>query len=317
MLYKLNNSKRSPAIKPIKSWLNLLVIPNPNLIENDVYDENMRLAVRQFQIRNGSPNPHGIIDNITLYNILVRTNAKRIDDALSRNTAFKMLTSTLAMVYDDEVHRNLTFALALAAGFHFPNATEISGYDVGVDYDPDTQPMPNGAKDVASGNNYQRLKDWHFVTPERLSQLNNVWRSSGSLKDLGMYMHTFQDSFSHKGLGPKLGQIGTRVDENGEVQRDSRHKKDWHQVDDPSKRPELAVDMAKQSYDTLVEAVPICLQKDPQRLVIRKTYVAIQWADIAQEISSFCKEPNADQRIVKADQLGTRLFQYQLKMKER
>ncbi len=72
-------------------------------------------------------------------------------------------------------------------------------------------------------------------------------------------MHTFQDSFSHKGLGPKIGQVGTRVDENGNVQRDSVSQEEWHQVDDPSKRPKLALDMAKQSYDILVEAVPICL----------------------------------------------------------
>ncbi len=115
----------------------------------------MRLAVRQFQIQNGAPNPHGAIDNLTLYNILVRTSAKRIDNVLSQNTAFKMLTLTLAMVYEDEVHKNLTFALALAAGSHFPNATEFSGYDVGVDYDPDSQPIPTDAKDVASGSNYK------------------------------------------------------------------------------------------------------------------------------------------------------------------
>lgn len=197
MLPTLNNSYRSPAINPIKNWLNALVEPNPNLAEDGACDENMRLAVRQFQIQNGSLNPHGSIDNVTLYNILVRTSVGEIDRALSRNTEFGMLVLTLGMVYDDEVHKNLTFGLAVAAGFHFPNATEISGYDVGVDYDPDTQPLPTGAKDVGLGANYQRLKDWHFVTPERLSELNNVWRSSGSLKDLGMYMHTFQDTFSH------------------------------------------------------------------------------------------------------------------------
>ena len=266
-------------------------------------------------MQNGSPNPHGSIDNITLYNILVRTDNDTIEQVLCRNTAFKMLVSTLAMVYDDEVHKNLTFALAVAAGFHFPNATEISGYDVGVDYNADTQPIPTDVTDTYA--NYQRLKNWHFVTPERLNELNNAWRSSGSLKDLGMYMHTFQDSFSHKGLGPKFGQVGTRLDVKGNVQRDSVSQEEWHQVDDPSKRPELAFDMAKQSYDILVEAGPICLRKDPQKLVITKTYAAIRWADISQEVSAFCNEANADQRKVKADQLGTRLFQYQLKMKEK
>ena len=253
MLHNLNRNQRNPAIGPLKSWLNLLVAPNPNLIENDVYDENMRLAVRQFQIQNGAPNPHGAIDNITLYNILVRTGKNKIDRALSENTAFRMTTATLGMFYDDEVHRNLTFALAVAAGFEgSANATEISGEDVGVDYAANTQPLPDEttnsamAKDIASGANYRRLRDWHFVTPERLTQLDNAWRSSGSLKDLGMYLHTFQDSFSHKGLGPKLGQLGTRVDENGNVQRDSTTKTEWSQVDDPSKRPELAFDIAKQ-----------------------------------------------------------------------
>lgn len=80
-------------------------------------------AVSRFQLQNRSPNSHGIIDNITLYNILIRVGSKQIDAALLQGTAFRMMTSTLGMVYDDEVHQNLTFALALAAGFHFPNAT--------------------------------------------------------------------------------------------------------------------------------------------------------------------------------------------------
>ena len=248
---------------------------------------------------------------------MIRIDVKRIDDAFCQNMAFQTLVSSFGMVYDDEVHQNLTFALALAAGFHFPNAGTISGTDVDVDRNSDTQPIPTGVRDVASGANYRRLRDWHFVTTERLNQLNNAWRSPGDLEDLGMYMHTFQDSFSHKGLGPKLGQIGTRVDSHGQVRRDSRHEADWHQVDDPSKRPQLAFDMARQSYNILVEAVPICLQKDPERLVINKTYNPIQWADISQEVSDFCYETNVGRRLVKVEQLGTRLFQHQLRMRER
>lgn len=105
-----------------------------------------------------------------------------------------------------------------------------------------------------------------------------------------------------------------RKDKCGEIQPP---KPSGYQVDDPSKRPELAFDMAEQSYDILVEAVPICLQKNPQRNVIIKTYDPIRWTDISQEVSDFCQEANADRRKNKADQLGARVVQYQFKMKER
>ena len=163
-------------------------------------------------------------------------------------------------------------------------------------------------------DNYARLRDWHFVTPERLKELDNKWRSSGSIEDLGMYMHTFQDSFSHTGLGPKAGQVGTRVDENGNVQRDSTNSDEWHQVDDPSKRPQLAFDMAYQSYNTLVEAVKICSQKDPQKITIKMTFDPISWSDIKNEVADFCREPNAGKREDKADLLAARLEQYQIKI---
>lgn len=312
MLHNLYKSQQSPAIRLIKNWLNILVTPNPNLSAGEFYDEKMMLAVRRFQIQNGSPNPHGIIDDETLYNILVRTNSKQIDYASSRNPAFTMLVSSMTMAYDDEVHRNLTYALALAAGFHFPNAAYIAGTNVGVDYNADTQPLPTGATDVY--DNYERLRDWHFVTPERLKELDNKWRGSGSLDDLGMYMHTFQDSFSHRDLGPKLGQVGTRVDENGVVHRDSKNKAEWHQVDDPSKRPWLANDMAFQSYNKLVEAVKICSQKDPQKLTIRLTFRPVPWSDIAKEVWGFCNEKDARQREGRADKLAVRLEQNQIRI---
>jgi len=221
------------------------------------------------------------------------------------------MLSNLSLVYDDEVHKNLTYALALAAGFNSLDANAIAYADVRRDYDADSNPMPQGKKDVLSGANKKRLAAWHFVTAERLNEIDQIWRSSGNVADLGKFMHTFQDTFSHRGLGPWTGQVGTRVDENGEVQRDSTTEAEWHQVDDPSRRPELAKDMAKQSYDRLVEAAGIIYRKKPDIVII---YPAVGWSAIASEVSDFCTDADAISREAGADKLAQRLEANQRKL---
>lgn len=165
---------------------------------------------------------------------------------------------------------------------------------------------------MVSGSNKKHLANWHFVTPERLKEIDQIWRTSGSVADLGKFMHAFQDTFSHKGLGPGIGQVGTRVDENGEVQRDSIDEAEWHQVDDPSRRPELAKDMAKQSYEKLVEAAKIIYQKKPDTTII---YPAVGWESIAKEVADFCTDKDAKSREARADKLAQRLEANQRKLK--
>ena len=183
----------------------------------------------------------------------------------------------------------------MAAGFVNADAETISSANVNIDIDRRTQPMPTGAWDVTSGANYERLKNWHFVTPERLRELDSLWRKDGHLGRLGNYLHAFQDSFSHKGLGPGIGQAGTRVDENGNVHRDAvnpLNTEQWHEVDDPSKRPQLAFDMAKQTYDILIEAAKICKQKN----TVGNIFFLSPWSIIKDTVWKFCSEKDRNKR---------------------
>ena len=297
---KLSAGNRTPAVNPIKKWLNYLVIPNPGLSLDGVYDKNMTDAVRQFQLQNSSRNPHGTIDDITLYNILSKVHPVQINKAKTQNPAFGLLILNFGLPYDEDVHRYLTAALALAAGFSSRDAGEIGVRDQWVDKATNTQPLPTSLEDVSSLANYARLRDYHFVTPSRLEELKNAWKNSGQLNDIGTYMHAFQDSFSHKNLTPKLGQIGTRVDENGNLRRDSPFEVEWHQADDPSKRPALAADMAQQSYNELRIAFKIC--KDERR-TITETSPVVPYERFSSHIGRFCKEPDLEKRKVLAKEL--------------
>lgn len=90
----------SSAVKILKQWLNNLVITKEQLIINNYYDHKMVLTVKTFQSQYNSPNPTGYIDNITLYNILVRVNPKQIDNVLTNNLAFRNILENLAVPYD-------------------------------------------------------------------------------------------------------------------------------------------------------------------------------------------------------------------------
>lgn len=310
MYHNLYIGCRNPALKPIKKWLNLLTASDNPLTDDDVFDERTKIAVRQFQIQNKSLNPHGMIDEVTLYNILTRIGSRQINEASLENTPFKILVSNVTLPYDDEVHKGLTSVLAMAAGFYNADAERIANNDVGVDYNERTQPLPKGLKDVVSGANCERLKQWHFVTPERLRELDSLWRNNGNLDQLGSYLHVFQDSYSHQGLGSCTGQMWTRVDENGNVRKDAINpfnQDPWHEVDDPSKRPQLAFAMAKETYHKLYEAVGICKAKK----TITKTFFLTSWDSIKNDIWSFCNEPEAKKRGEIVARLYTTLYRRQ------
>lgn len=304
MFHLLYKSYKGSEIPVIKTWLNVLVKSRPNLNFDDQFDSNMMDAVRQFQLQNKAPLPDGRIDQITFYNIIRKIDPALINHAVHQNVAIRTMLANVSPVYDDEVHKNLTVALALGAGFNYLDAVAIGSSDVNRDYDPESNPMPQGAWDVASGSNKKRLTDWHFVSTARLNELDQIWRRSGSIVDLGKFMHTFQDSFSHHGLGPLIGQVGTWVDEKGEVHRTSTNSDDWHQVDDPSLRPSLAENMAQQTYDKLVEAAPIIYRKKPDVVII---YPPVGWAVISSDVRAFCTDGNAQSRATRADKLANRL----------
>lgn len=110
--------------------------------------------------------------------------------------------------YGEDVHRDLIFALALAVGFDTKAAGRISAEDQLVDEDA------RGPHDPASILNGS-LENFHFTSAERPTALWDSFQKSGSEGDLGTYLHTLQDSYSHRGFdtypykSQQQGQAGT------------------------------------------------------------------------------------------------------------
>ncbi|NMC00342.1 MAG: hypothetical protein GYA35_08705 [Thermoanaerobaculaceae bacterium] len=97
--------------------------------------------------------------------------------------------------YGEDVHLDLTEVLAEAAGFSETDARVIGVMDQGVD-----EKFPAG---LWSDNNAL----YHFTTEERRDELWNQFEESGSLEDLGTYLHAEQDSFSHAGYNAGIGHL--------------------------------------------------------------------------------------------------------------
>src|SRR6266481_1434272 len=130
-------------------------------------------------------------------------------------------------LYEEEVHRDLTIVLARAAGFSETTATAIGAADQGVDDSSTTGPF--------AGEDARR--DYHFTTDNRRKDLYYAFDSSGSVNDLGVYLHAEQDSFSHAGYGPKTG-----------------HLLAGHAPDKTYNDPDKADKMAQDTYNVLVSA---------------------------------------------------------------
>lgn len=238
------------------------------------------------------------------------------------------VTMLLAPVYEEDVHGNLTLSLAYCAGFSLADATTISNWDLKVDTLPEMTPMPISLTDELTGNGAKRRLDWHFTTPERRAELQKVYENSGSLEDLGKFMHVWQDQYSHFGMGPILGHLLTEVDpDTGNARRPTLSEilarlsplkllttgnlqdlynrwkilfeKTWHETDDPSKSPDKALDMAKTSFDKLTDAAKLFrrngkLEYEPK---------PVAWNVISGKVDQFCRQTNRAEREKKADEI--------------
>jgi hypothetical protein len=223
----------------------------------------------------------------------------------------RALTSPFAApVYEEDVHLTLTEALALAAGFGIAEAREIAVYNQDVDNDRATTPMPLGLWDETSGAGTKRRRLWHFTSPARQAQVKREYQQSGSLRDLGRYMHVLQDSYSHKDLNPIIGQFGTSVDpRTGETVYNSPNPLDsapWHEADDPSRNPGKAISMAYKSYEELVEAREYLAKRGK----LRVSFEAVDYLLISKLVSEFCHHPDKNVRNEKANQIGTLVLQH-------
>lgn len=224
--------------------------------------------------------------------------------------ALSLSSPFAAPVYEEDVHVTLTEALAVAAGFSDQDARDIAVFNQDLDDDESTTPMMLGPLDEASGAGTKRRRLWHFTSKARQAQVKREYQRSGSIKDLGRYMHVLQDSYSHKGLSPVIGQLATSVDpRTGEPVYNSPNPLDrapWYEADDPSKNPGKAMTMARHTYDELVEAKEYL---EP-RGKLRRTYEAVRYEpEIAKLVEQFCREPNKATRETIANQIGA--FAYQ------
>jgi len=69
---------------------------------------------------------------------------------------------------------------------------QIGGADERMDTDPKTEPVSNFLE-----GHKQVLLDYHFVSPQRDAQLQANFEKSGSISDLGTFLHAHQDTYSH------------------------------------------------------------------------------------------------------------------------
>ena len=222
---------------------------------------------------------------------------------------------TPAPIYEEDVHDNLTEVLALAAGFGVGEAREIAAADQETDTNLATSPMPYwtrtswGIPYYSVGADRRRL--WHFTTAARRAEVKRQYQQSGSMRDLGRYMHVLQDRYSHEGLNPVVGQIGTSVDpQTGETRYDSPNPLDqapWHEADDPSRNPLKAMTMARESYDELVEAKEYLAEHGR----LRTSFEAIEYSEIRKDVERFCREPDKNVRKAIADRIGAFVLQQQ------
>jgi hypothetical protein len=107
----------------------------------------------------------------------------------------------------------------------------------------------------------QARKDYHFTTQDRRDDLWNTFESSGSIRDLGTYLHPEQDSFSHAGYGPVFG-----------------HAVAGHAPDKTYNDPLKADRMAKDTYERLRAAA--------DRLGIDKSN-SVAWQKIDKLVGAF------------------------------
>jgi RHS repeat-associated protein len=126
-------------------------------------------------------------------------------------------------LWQRDVHYDLTKWLARQAGFSPDAADAVASANQGMDDSWETCPTTCG---------FQARKD-HFPTKERLAELWNT-ALRGGLIDLGRFLHSRQDSFSHAGYGPALGHSGA-----------------GSAPDITCNRPELAMRMAQDTYNHL------------------------------------------------------------------
>jgi RHS repeat-associated protein len=142
--------------------------------------------------------------------------------------------------WERDVHYDLTRVLAKAVGFSGDEAAHIARIDQFTDDNPATSPMGM----LPFGEAVERRARWHFTAASRRQELWSQFKSTGSLDDLGIFLHAEQDAFSHVGFSARIGQVPSFVI-NGT---------DLKAVDKTAHKPQRADAMARDTYTWLLKA---------------------------------------------------------------
>jgi hypothetical protein len=157
-------------------------------------------------------------------------------------------------LYEEDVHHYLTMFLAEAAGFDSTDAGKIGL----AAQEPDTNPAKNAI--TPSGMpNHGTMERIHFASELRLEYLWGQALSVGSLDGKGLeaigdYLHALEDSYSHqRNQYDRVFGYSSQYHDVSALGFDIGHGREGHAPDWTWMRPELAMKMAKETYEKLVE----------------------------------------------------------------
>jgi len=157
--------------------------------------------------------------------------------------------------YDEEVHRDLTAALAYVAGFSEAQGNAIGKADQWLD-DP-TSGL--NAFEWNSDLGYSNRVNYHFTTEKRRNELWGAINTDTASEDdlisaIGTYLHAQQDSFSHEGFIPILGQWPGGLDNfNILTSNAGSMYQEGAKYDQTTFDPEKAVRMARDTLGKLIQ----------------------------------------------------------------
>lgn len=130
------------------------------------------------------------------------------------------LTANVSYAYDNDTHFVLTYYISRAVGFTPEQAYRIASANVGVDWSTQTEPLQLSLKRLAHGPKVR--KDFHAFADKSLADpigainatLNTRWDEAYSYQNPGVYLHAYQDVYSHNGWECVLGHstAGTEPD---------------------------------------------------------------------------------------------------------
>ena len=158
--------------------------------------------------------------------------------------------------YDEEVHRDLTVLLAFAAGFTQKQAEAIGNATQWLD-DPRSGANPEqlGAAGVEARRRYHFTNDAvryaHWKNFEDLATAG----SGDVYSAIGTFLHAEQDSFSHEGFGPELGQIPGAFDNLSIFSSVRSAEGEARKYDRTTFDPDKAVRMARDTLGYLLKAI--------------------------------------------------------------